>query len=60
MLGAYLRVNHKDLVAMHCALAEVGILYAVANVHDGWFDQDYLTWIDLPVTRWPDMCFATA
>ena len=53
VLGAYLRVNHKDLVAMHCALAEVGILYAVANVHDGWFDQDYLTWIDLPVTRWP-------
>ncbi len=35
-LGAYLRVNHKDLVAMHSALAEVGILYATAAVHDGW------------------------
>ena len=35
-LGAYLRVNHRDLVAMHCALAEVGVLYAVTNVHKGW------------------------
>lgn len=35
-LGAYFRVNHKDLVAMHAALAEVGILFATANVHDGW------------------------
>lgn len=35
-LGAYFRVNHKDLIAMHAALAEVGILYATANVHDGW------------------------
>ena len=35
-LGAYFRVNHRDLVAMHCALAEVGVLYAVANVHQGW------------------------
>lgn len=35
-LGAYLRVNHKDLVAMHSALAEVGILYATATVHEGW------------------------
>jgi len=35
-LGAYFRVNHKDLVAMHCALAEVGVLYAVVNVHQGW------------------------
>lgn len=35
-LGAYLRVNHKDLVAMHCALAEVGILFATALVHRGW------------------------
>ena len=31
-LGAYFRVNHKDLVAMHSALAEVGILYATATV----------------------------
>lgn len=35
-LGAYYRVNHKDLVAMHTALAEVGILYATAVVHEGW------------------------
>ncbi|HSH90309.1 MAG TPA: C1 family peptidase, partial [Ramlibacter sp.] len=39
-LGAYLRVNHKDLVAMHSALAEVGILYATATVHDGWGEVD--------------------
>ncbi|WP_108724342.1 C1 family peptidase [Kinneretia aquatilis] len=35
-LGAYLRVNHRDLVAMHAALAEVGILYATSEVHAGW------------------------
>ncbi|MGE3314040.1 MAG: C1 family peptidase [Planctomycetaceae bacterium] len=35
-LGAYYRVNHKDLVAMHSACAEVGILYATAAVHEGW------------------------
>lgn len=35
-LGAYFRVNHKDLVAMHGALAEVEILYATATVHKGW------------------------
>ncbi|CAN5775132.1 hypothetical protein BH11PSE13_BH11PSE13_32790 [soil metagenome] len=35
-LGAYFRVNHKDLVAMHAAIAEVGVLYATATVHDGW------------------------
>lgn len=35
-LGAYFRVNHKDLVGMHAALAEVGILYATARVHQGW------------------------
>lgn len=39
-LGAYLRVNHKDLVAMHSALAEVGILYATAAVHQGWDEVD--------------------
>lgn len=37
-LGAYLRVNHKDLVAMHSALAEVGVLYATATVHEGWVE----------------------
>lgn len=35
-LGAYFRVNHKDLVAMHTALAEVGILYVTSTVHAGW------------------------
>lgn len=35
-LGAYFRVNHKDLVSMHAALAEVGVLYASATVHAGW------------------------
>ncbi len=35
-LGAYYRVNHKDVIAMHTALAEVGILYATGNVHAGW------------------------
>jgi hypothetical protein len=35
-LGAYYRVKHKDLVAMHSALAEVGILYATVIVHEGW------------------------
>lgn len=37
-LGAYFRVNHKDLVAMHTAIAEVGILYATCAVHKGWGD----------------------
>jgi len=35
-LGAYFRVDHSDLIAMHAALAEVGVLYATAQVHDGW------------------------
>ena len=35
-LGAYFRVNHRDLVAMHAAITEVGILYATAMVHRGW------------------------
>lgn len=35
-LGAYQRVNHQSLVAMHAALAEVGILFASASVHAGW------------------------
>lgn len=39
-LGAYYRVNHKDLVAVHCAISEVGILYATANVHAGWSKVD--------------------
>ena len=39
-LGAYFRVNHKDLVAMHAAIAEVGVLYATAAVHTGWEKVD--------------------
>ena len=39
-LGAYYRVNHKDLVSMHSAMAEVGILYATATVHEGWDKVD--------------------
>lgn len=35
-LGAYFRVNHKDIIAMHAAIAEVGVLYASATVHAGW------------------------
>ncbi|MFZ7128186.1 MAG: C1 family peptidase [Desulfobacterales bacterium] len=35
-LGAYFRVNHKDIVSLHSALSEVGILYATAYVHHGW------------------------
>jgi hypothetical protein len=35
-LGAYFRVNHRDFVAMHSAIAEVGVLYATATVHRGW------------------------
>ncbi len=35
-LGAYSRVNHLNLVEMHAAIAEAGVLYASAKVHDGW------------------------
>ncbi|MBI3792229.1 MAG: C1 family peptidase [Gemmatimonadetes bacterium] len=35
-LGAYFRVNHRDLVAMHCALAEVGIIYVTSDVTAAW------------------------
>lgn len=36
LVGAYLRVNHRDLVAMHSAICEVGVLYATGQVHSGW------------------------
>lgn len=39
-LGAYFRVNHRDLVSMHSALSEVGVLYATASVHEGWGQVD--------------------
>ncbi|MBJ6980925.1 C1 family peptidase [Luteimonas sp. MC1572] len=35
-MGAYARVNHKDLVAMHAAFGEVRVLYASCAVHAGW------------------------
>lgn len=35
-LGAYFRVDCRDLSAMHNALAEVGVLVASANIHEGW------------------------
>jgi Papain family cysteine protease len=39
-LGAYFRVNHKDIVAMHAAIAEVGVLFATSDVHAGWSNPD--------------------
>jgi Papain family cysteine protease len=36
LLGAYFRVNHRDLVAMHSAICEAGVLYGTAEVHPGW------------------------
>jgi len=35
-LGAYYRVNHRDLIALHSAITEVGVLYATGHVHTGW------------------------
>jgi len=35
-LGAYYRVRHLHLNQMQAALAETGILYASAQVHEGW------------------------
>lgn len=37
-LGAYYRVNHHDLAALHTALAEVGVLYATSWIHTGWYE----------------------
>lgn len=39
-LGAYFRVNPRDLTAMHSALAEVGVLFASATIHNGWATPD--------------------
>tara|TARA_R110002111_G_scaffold164386_3_gene230546 strand:- start:505 stop:2394 length:1890 start_codon:yes stop_codon:yes gene_type:complete len=39
-LGNYYRVRHLHLSEMHSALSEVGIVYASASVHSGWFDVD--------------------
>jgi hypothetical protein len=35
-MGAYFRVNHRDLVAMHAALAETGFSSSAPIVHAGW------------------------
>lgn len=42
-LGSYFRVNHKDVVSMHTALSEVGVLYASALIHSGWESPDAKT-----------------
>ena len=42
-LGAYFRVRHLHLNQMHSALSEAGILYASAQVHEGWYDIDPAT-----------------
>ncbi|MGV3572143.1 MAG: C1 family peptidase [Ramlibacter sp.] len=57
-LGAYQRVNHRDLVAMHCALAEVGILFATATVHQGWSEVDAGGGIRWPALRTGGHAFA--
>ena len=52
-LGAYARVNHRDLVAMHVAIAETGVLYASAAVHAGWLKppaSGVIAWRQQPVT----------
>jgi hypothetical protein len=49
-LGAYLRVNHRDIVGMHAAITEAGILYATAQVHSGWGAVDPATGI-IPLER---------
>jgi len=37
-LGNYFRVRHHHLDQMHSALVETGVLYASAQVHEGWND----------------------
>ncbi|MFI0846030.1 C1 family peptidase [Mesorhizobium sp. IMUNJ 23232] len=37
-LGAYFRVNHRDLVGMHSAITEAGILFGTCLVHEGWMN----------------------
>lgn len=57
-LGAYYRVNHKDLIAMHSAIAEVGILYATGVVHEGWNNVDNEGVIPFPGNRLGGHAFA--
>lgn len=54
-LGAYARVNHKDLVAMHAAFAEAGVLFASAGVHEGWHAPQAtgrIVWRQQPMIGW--------
>lgn len=57
-LGAYFRVNHRDLVAMHTALAEVKVLYASALLHQGWYDTGKTGVIPFSVERIGGHAFA--
>ena len=57
-LGAYFRVNHKDLVSMHTALVEVGVLYATGIVHEGWQKVKANGCIDMGPTRLGGHAFA--
>ncbi len=54
-LGAYYRVNHKDLVSVHAALAEVGIVYATGIVHQNWDKVNKKTGVIPPRTRNTDL-----
>ncbi len=47
-LGAYYRVNHKELVSIHTALAEIGVVYVTGVVHEGWEQPDPKTGIITP------------
>ncbi|HEY4530453.1 MAG TPA: C1 family peptidase [Luteimonas sp.] len=54
-LGAYARVNHRDLVAMHAAFAEAGVLYVSSAVHAGWDAppaNGHIRWKQQPVLGW--------
>src|SRR5690554_491672 len=54
-LGAYARVNHRDLVAMHAAFAETGVLFASSAVHEGWHAppaSGRIAWARQPIVGW--------
>jgi Papain family cysteine protease len=35
-LGAYYRVDHLSIADLHAALSETGVVYATAQIHEGW------------------------
>jgi len=39
-LGAYYRINQGDLVSMHSAIAEAGVLFATSVIHEGWISPN--------------------